>query len=65
MLALNGVAPTKENIQSRAYPVVAEFYAVDREDSGNPNIPKLIDWLQSDEGQTLIEESGYVRLGDK
>ena len=63
MLALNGVAPTKENIQSRAYPIVAEFYAVYREDNGNENIPKLIDWLLSEEGQTLIEESGYVGIG--
>ena len=23
------------------------------------------DWLLSDEGQTLIEESGYVRIGEK
>lgn len=63
MLALNGVAPTKENIQSRAYPIVAEFYAVYREDNPNPNIPLLIDWLLSDQGQKLIEDSGYVRLG--
>ena len=63
MLALNGVAPTKENIQNRSYPIVAEFYAVYREDNDNPNIPVLIDWLLSDEGQTLIEKSGYVRIG--
>ena len=62
MLAMNGVAPTKENIKKRAYPIVAEFFAVYREDNENPNIPILIDWLLSDEGQTLIEESGYVRI---
>ena len=62
MLALNGVAPTKENIRNRDYPIVAEFYAVYREDNDNPNIPALIDWLLSEEGQALIEASGYVRI---
>lgn len=28
----------------------------------NENIPRLIEWILSDEGQTLIEKSGYVRI---
>ncbi len=62
MLSLNGVYPSEENIQNRSYPVVVEFYAIYREDNENENIPVLIDWLLSDEGQSLIEESGYVRI---
>ncbi len=62
MLTLNGVAPSAENIQNRSYPIVAQFYAIYRADNGNENISVLIDWLLSDEGQTLIEESGYVRI---
>ncbi len=62
MLSLNGVYPSAENIQNRSYPIVAQFYAIYRADNDNENIPVLIDWLLSDEGQTLIEESGYVRL---
>ncbi len=62
MLALNGIYPSAENIRNRTYPIVAEFYAIYRADNDNENIPVLIDWLLSDEGQTLIEESGYVRL---
>lgn len=30
--------------------------------TGDSNIPVLIDWLLSDEGQTLIEQTGYVRI---
>ncbi|MBQ4644690.1 MAG: substrate-binding domain-containing protein [Clostridia bacterium] len=62
MLSLNGVVPTAENIQNGTYPIIAQFYAIYRADNKNENIPILIDWLLSDEGQTLIEESGYVRL---
>lgn len=62
MLSLNGVYPDAENIRSRAYPIVAQFYAIYRADNDNGNIPVLIDWLLSEEGQTLIEKSGYVRI---
>jgi len=62
MLSLNGVYPSAENIQNGSYPIVMEFYAVYRADNENPNVPVLIDWLLSDEGQTLIAESGYVRI---
>lgn len=62
MISLNGVYPSAENIQNRTYPVVAQFYAIYRADNDNKNIPVLIDWLLSEEGQTLIEETGYVRI---
>lgn len=62
MLKLNGVYPSSENIRNRTYPIVAQFYAIYRADNDNENIPRLIDWLLSPEGQNLIEESGYVRI---
>ena len=62
MIALNGVYPSAENIRNGTYPVIARFYAIYRADNDNPNIPVLIDWILSDEGQTLIEQSGYVRI---
>ena len=62
MIALNGVYPSAENIRNGTYPIIAKFYAIYRADNETPNIPVLIDWILSDEGQTLIEESGYVRI---
>ncbi len=62
MLSLNGVYPSAENIRNGSYPIVAQFYAIYRADNDNKNIAALIDWILSDEGQTLIEECGYVRL---
>ena len=62
MLSLNGVYPSAENIRNRTYPIVAQFYAIYRADNDNENIKPLIDWILSDEGQTLIEQTGYVRI---
>lgn len=62
MLSLNGVFPSPENIRNRSYPVVAQFYAIYRADNDNENIPVLIDWILSDEGQQIIEETGYIRI---
>lgn len=62
VLSLNGVYPSKENIQSGAYPIVTQFYAIYRKDNENPNVFRLIDWILSEEGQEIIEKTGYVRL---
>lgn len=62
MLALNGIYPDAENIKNGTYPVTVQFYAIYRKDNENKNIPVLIDWLLSEEGQTLIEKSGYIKI---
>lgn len=62
LLSIEGVYPSAENIANGTYPIASEFYAVYRADDDNPNIPIIIDWLLSDEGQDLIEANGYVRL---
>ncbi|MCM1244574.1 MAG: substrate-binding domain-containing protein [Roseburia sp.] len=62
LLSLNGVYPDKENIQKGTYPIVDHFYAIYRKDNENQNIPLLIDWMCSEEGQRIIEETGYTGL---
>jgi len=62
MISLNGVYPSAENIKNGTYPVIAQFYAIYRADNTNENIPMLIDWILSEEGQRIIEETGYVRI---
>jgi len=62
MLSLNGVYPSAENIQNGSYPIIAEFYAIYRADNKNENIPVLVDWILSEEGQAIIEKSGYVSM---
>ncbi len=63
MIAIDGVAPTVENIRDKTYPVVAPVYAVTWAGNDNPNVKKLLDWILSEEGQYIIEETGYVGLG--
>ncbi len=63
LLALDGAYPTAENIQNGSYPIVVPFYAAYRADNDNPNLPLLIDWLLSEEGQALIAQTGYLPLG--
>lgn len=62
ILSINGVYPTPETIADNSYPLASEFYAIYRADNDNPNIPILIDWILSDEGQSIIESNGYVRV---
>ena len=62
MLSLNGIYPSTENIKNGSYPIVAEFYAIYRKDNENENIPILIDWILSEEGQMIIEQTGYVGI---
>ncbi|MBQ6568781.1 MAG: substrate-binding domain-containing protein [Clostridia bacterium] len=62
MLSLSGVYPSAENIKNGSYPVVAQFFAIYREDNTNPNLQPLIDWILSAQGQEIIEKTGYVPI---
>lgn len=62
MLSIDGVSPTAENIRNGTYAVTTPIYAVTYENNDNENVKKLIDWMLSDEGQYIIEESGYVGI---
>ena len=62
MLAVDGVYPDEENIRNGSYPISADFYVVYRKDNQNENVGRLVEWLLSEEGQTMIEACGYVGL---
>ncbi len=62
MLSIDGVAPTAENIKNGSYPIVTPIYAVTYEENTNDNVDKLLQWILSDEGQYIIEETGYVGI---
>lgn len=60
-IAIDGVAPTAENLRSGKYPLVAPIYAALRKDApADGAARKLVRYLQSEEGQKLLEEAGYV-----
>lgn len=62
MLEVDGVYPNAENIKNGTYPITTNFYVVYRKDTNNLNVHKLVEWLLSEEGQTMIEACGYVGL---
>ncbi len=52
-------APTVENAQSKAYPIARPLYL---DAIGDPQGPakEFLAWVLSDEGQKIVQESGYV-----
>ena len=62
MLSVNGIYPSIENIRNGSYPITTQFYVIYRTDNDNPNTKRLVDWLLSDEGQKMIEMTGYAGI---
>lgn len=69
LLAIDGVEPTRESIRDGSYPISSYFYAVTASRTGkpapeetNPQIAALIEWILSEQGQAIIEQTGYVSL---
>ncbi len=60
VLAIDGVAPTDENLQSGAYPFTVNYYAVYRK--GDENTEAFVNWLVGPEGQQAVRQAGYVTL---
>ncbi len=65
MIAIDGVKPTAENVRNQKYPIRTPFYAVTYQENKNPNTDKLINWILSEEGQNIIEKTGYIGVGGK
>ena len=61
LLAIDGIVPSTETIQNNSYPFSGFFYAITL---GNEteNTKLFIEWILSEQGQYLIEKTGYVPL---
>lgn len=62
MLSIDGIAPTKETIRDGSYPLTVYLYCITVKGNNNENVGKMLEYMLSLQGQTLIEESGYVAL---
>ena len=62
MISIDGAAPTSENIRNGSYPILTPIYAVTYKENQNNNVNKLLEWILSDEGQYIINETGYVGI---
>ena len=63
LLSVNGIFPSKETIQNESYPLFENFYAIyiDTDDK-NENIEPIINWILSEQGQELVQKTGYIPL---
>ncbi len=62
LISIDGVEPTLENISNGTYGITTGLYAVTYKGNENENVKKLLDWVLSDEGQEIIEKTGYARI---
>jgi phosphate transport system substrate-binding protein len=58
-LSVDGIAPTRQTIQTKKYPFVQTVYAIT---TGNEseNTKKFIAWILSAQGQELVAKTGYT-----
>ena len=59
MIAVDGVYPSTDTIVSGEYPLVTSLYCITVKDNTNPNVKKVLEFMLSEEGQRIIEETGY------
>ena len=59
-LAVDGAAPTPENIRSGAYPYAVNYWAVYRQ--GDEQTAAFVAWLTSEEGQRCVAQAGYIPM---
>ena len=65
LIAVDGVQPDIESIQTRRYPYTSEVFAVLRTDSSPTSLAvRLRDWLLTPSGQELVAQSGYASYSD-
>jgi hypothetical protein len=60
-LAVDGVLPSNEAINSRAYGYINAFYGILPFDP-DPAAEALLDWLLTRDGQKLLQDCGYVPI---
>lgn len=62
MLAIDGIAPTKENISSQKYPYTTNLYAITVADNKLATVAPFIEWMTGEQGQYIIDQIGYVPI---
>ncbi|MBO5502032.1 MAG: substrate-binding domain-containing protein [Clostridia bacterium] len=58
VLAVDGIAPSEENLRSGAYPFTTCYYAVYRK--GDTDAEAFAAWLTGEEGQQCVRQAGYI-----
>ena len=64
LLAIDGIAPTVENIRKGTYPFIADCCIITVKPR-NENIRKIVDFMFTPAGKELIEKTGYLAIPQK
>ena len=62
MLSVDGVYPSVENIKNGTYPALASLVCARLASNDSQYVQQVVDFLLSDDGQKIIEETGYGPL---
>ncbi|MBQ9155000.1 MAG: substrate-binding domain-containing protein [Solobacterium sp.] len=65
ILAVDGVYPDMESIRDGTYPVTVDLVCATRADDPDPYVRKMLEFILSDDGQEIIEKTGYAPLNDR
>lgn len=63
-IGVNGIKPTSETVRNKTYTFTVPVYAVTLKSNTKENVSKLITWILSEEGQRLIEKTGYIPVSE-
>jgi phosphate transport system substrate-binding protein len=62
-MAVNGIEPSSQNFQNRKYPFVSEVFIAWVDELPKGGMAEVVrDWILSEAGQQLVEESGYTPI---
>ncbi|MOA50783.1 hypothetical protein D3C78_1738510 [compost metagenome] len=61
VLDIDNIPANSNTIRTGTYPLTTQFYAVTT-NLAKPNTKKLLNWILSAQGQSIIEKTGYVSL---
>lgn len=59
---IDDISPTAQNVKNGEYKLSRPFLLVYKEENLKENGNKLIDFILSEEGQKIVEESGLIRI---
>lgn len=59
-LAIDDIKPTPDTVRNKTYPFTVPVYAVTLKSNQKENVNRFLQWVLSEEGQRLIEKTGYV-----
>jgi len=62
ILKINGIFPDLETIGKGIYPLSSHFFAITLADNNKPNVSKFLEWIISEQGQYLVEKTGYCPI---